>query len=68
MEVDDSQLAAMGLHPKRGDQDERLGFSKWPRKRTLHATVKAQTGTADRPDAEEWFRNEKGVTNANAVR
>ena len=68
MEVDDSQLAAMGLQPKRTDVDERLGFSKWTRKRALHTAAKAQTGTTDRPDAEEWFRSEKGATNANAVR
>ena len=68
MEVDDSQLAAMGLHSKRGGLDEHLGFSKWVRKTDLHTLVKAQTGTTDKPDADVWFRHEKGTTNANAVR
>ena len=68
MEVDDSQLAAMGLHSQRTTVDECLGFSNWTRKRAIHQAVKAQTGTTDRPDAEEWFRTEKGVTNSNAGR
>ena len=68
MEVNDSQLAAMGLHSKRGGLDEHLGFSKWVRKMDLHTLVKSQTGTTDKPDADVWFRHEKGTTNANAVR
>ena len=52
MEVDDSQLAAMGLHSKRVNLDEHLGFSKWDRKTELHTLVKAQTGTTDKPDAQ----------------
>jgi hypothetical protein len=68
MEVEASHLKAMGLHSKRGALDEYLGFSKWTQKRNLHTKVKAQTGTTDKPDAEEWFRHEKGNTNTNAVR
>ena len=68
MEVDDSQLAAMGLHSQRAGVDECLGFSNWPRKSAVHQAVKAQTGTMDRPNAEEWFRTERGVTNTNAGR
>ena len=68
MEVNDSQLAAMGLHPKRGNTDERLGFSAWQRKVELHTAVQAQTGTTDKPQTEEWFRHERGTTCAEAVR
>ena len=68
MEAEDSHLKAMGLHSKRGTLDEQVGFSKWPRKLDLHNRVLAQTGTTDKPDAEEWFRHEKGTTNTNAVR
>ena len=68
METKDSHLKAMGLHSKRGTLDEQLGFSKWPRKLELHEKVKAQTGTTDKPDAEEWFRFEKGSSTNDAVR
>ena len=67
MEVEASQLAAMGLEPKREILDERLGFSKWDRKLELHTKVKAQTGTTDKPDADVWFRHEKGSTNTDAM-
>ena len=59
MEVEASHLKAMGLHSKRVALDERLGFSKWTQKLDLHTKVKAQTGTADKPDADVWFRHEK---------
>ena len=68
MEVDDSQLAAIGLHAKRGVLDECLPFSEWDRKRDIHDAVKAQTGTTDKPSADVWFKFERGTTNANAVR
>ena len=68
MEVDDSQLAGMGLHPKRGDLDEFLTYSKWDRKLDLHTAVKAATGTSDKPKADEWFRYEKGTNDSNAVK
>ena len=68
MEVETSQLKAMGLHSKRVALDEHLGFSKWAQKLDLHTKVKAQTGTTDKPDAEVWFRHEKGTNNTDAVR
>ena len=68
MEVDDSQLAAMGLHAKRGGVDESLSYSSWERKLELHTAVKAATGTSDKPKADVWFRYEKATTNTNAVR
>jgi len=51
-----------------GTLDEQVGFSKWPRKLDLHNRVLAQTGTTDKPDAEEWFRTEKGTSSTSAVR
>ena len=68
MEVNESQLEAMGLQPKRGNTDEYLGFSSWARKLQLHTAVKAQTGTSDKPQTDEWFRHEKGTTCSEAVR
>ena len=68
MEVDDSQLAGMGLHAKRGDLDEYLPYSAWDRKLELHTAVKAATGTSDKPKADEWFRYERGTTNTDAVK
>ena len=68
MEVEASHLKTMGLHSKRAALDEHLGFSKWNQKKDLHQKVKAQTGTADKPDADVWFRHEKGTNNTNAVR
>ena len=68
MEVDDSQLAGMGLHAKRAILDECVPWSEWDRKKDIHDIVKAQVGTTDKPSADEWFRTEKGATNSNAVR
>ena len=70
MEVEASHLKTMGLHKKRENLDEYLGYSKWTQKKTLHTKVTAQTGTADKPEveADEWFRYEKGINNSNAVR
>ena len=68
MEVEASHLKTMGLNPKRAALDEHIGFSKWTKKKDLHRKVKAQTGTADKPDAEVWFRHEKGTTCSSAVR
>ena len=67
MEVETSQLTDMGLEAKREVLDDRLGFSKWVRKSELHALVQGQTGTPDKPDADVWFRHEKGSTNTDAV-
>ena len=68
MEVEASHLKTMGLNPKRATLDEHLGFSKWTKKKELHRKVKAQTGTTDKPDADVWFRHEKGTTCSTAVR